>query len=57
MLLSDTLIRILDLVMLLLSDLKKMKNSVIDKRILEYGGIYDKNKTGGEKFGNYETYY
>jgi len=57
MLLSDMLIRIDDLVMLILSYLKKMENSVVDKRILKYSGVCNNSKSGGEKFGNYYTYY
>lgn len=55
MLLSDMLVRIVDLIMLMCV-LKKMENSVVDKRILKYGGICNNSKTSGEKFGNYYTY-
>lgn len=56
MLLSDMLVRIVDLIMLMLSVSKKMENSVVDKRILKYGGICYNSKTSGEKFGNYYTF-
>lgn len=53
MLLSDMLIRIFDLAMLILSDLKKKESSLIDKRISEHEGKSNKNKTGGKKLENY----
>ena len=49
------LIRIVDLVMLMLSDLKKMENGTGDKRILKYGGICNNSKTGGKKSRNFYT--
>lgn len=53
MLPSDALIRRFTLVVLRLSDLKIMEDGLVDKRISEHEGTCNKNKTGGEKFGNY----
>lgn len=39
--------------MLKLSDLKKMEDSLVDRKILEYVGKCNKNKISGEKFWDY----
>lgn len=38
--------------MLMLSDLKKREDSFLDRMISEHEDKCNKNKTGGEKFGN-----